>query len=285
MGIIWNEASIPGRHTLCYRMRDANRTAFRREVDVLAAPAEIQTFLRDGYLVRESLLPMEEVERLRAALDETVARDERQETSGGKSFGGVFVRHLADKHPAFLELPNFPPAVSLARALFGLAVTSRGFTARVCYPDDPHQEVEWHFHQRIVLDPLPPLFPLPQTLDTLLYLDDIGDRNGPLCVLPGSHLWTDHDLPNKQWGDKPGQQVLRFPAGSCVLAHGSLWHRALPTQPGGTKRRLLLFGYGPAHVKPSIYGQKPVDGLTTQLLQDPDLPLEMRELLGVAGFM
>jgi hypothetical protein len=106
---------------------------------------------------------MEQVERLRAALDETVAREARPEARGGKAFGGVFIRHLADKHPAFLEMIDFPPVLSVARALFGPSVQLRGFTGRVCCPDDPYQETEWHFHLRLVPDPLPPLFSRPQS--------------------------------------------------------------------------------------------------------------------------
>jgi hypothetical protein len=256
-----------------------------RPVEVLATPEEIRTLVRDGYLVRERLVPMEQVERLRAALDETVARDERLEKGGSRAFGGLFIRHLADKHPLFLEMIDFPPALSVARALFGPSVQLRGFTGRVCCPDVPYQETEWHFHLRLVPDPLPPMFSRPQALDALLYLDDADDRNGPLCVVPGSHHWTDRDLGAKEFEEKPEQVILRLPAGSCVLAHGSLWHRALPTQPGSTIRRLLLFGYSPAHMKPSIYGKKPPDGLTARLLQNPDLDEETRELLGVAGYM
>jgi hypothetical protein len=69
------------------------------------------------------------------------------------------------------------------------------------------------------------------------------------------------------------------------MAHGALWHRSLPTKPGCTIRRLLLFGYGPTWMKPSIYGKKPEDGLTAPLLQSPDLDEETRELLGLSGFM
>lgn len=286
MSVPFNAESIPGRHTCTYRVRDAHRGYPERHVEVLASPDEIMQFVRDGYLVRERLLPLAEIQRLRAALDETVARDKTPEKSGGKAFGGVFVRHLADKHPAFLEMVDFDPVVSVARALFGPAVALRGFTARVCYPDDPHQETEWHFHQRIVPDPLPPLFQQPQVLDCLLYLDDVDDQNGPLCVVPGSHLWQERDLDKETFGEIPGQVTLRLPAGSCVLAHGSLWHRAMPTQPGGTLRRLLLFGYGPAWQKASIYGNKPPDGLTVNLLKNSqELSDEMRELLGVTGYM
>lgn len=283
MPIAYNEDAIPGRHTLTYQIRDTHRGNPTREIDVLATPDEIQTLARDGYLVRRNLLPMDEIERLRAALDETVAHDSRLETGGGKAFGGVFIRHLMDKHPAFLEMLDFAPTLSIARALLGPSVALRGFTARVCRPDDPDQQTEWHFHQRVIPDPVPPLFSRPHTLDVLLYLDDIDDKNGPLCVVPGSHHWTDVDMAANEFGDKSGQVVLRLRAGSAVLAHGSLWHRAMPTQPGGTMRRLLLFGYGPSWLKQSIYGEKPKGGLTEKALQTADE--ETRELLGAAGYM
>lgn len=285
MSVPYNEASIPGRHTIRYRVRDDHKQNPERVVEVLATPEEIQALARDGYLVRERLVPMEHVEVLRAALDETVARDDRLEISSAGRFGGVFLRHLMDKHPAFLEFLDFAPTLSVARAVFGPFVQVRGFTGRVCYPDDPNQETVWHFHQRLVPDPLPPLFMRPQTLDVLLYLDDIDDRNGPLCVLPGSHNRLEEDLSASDFDDKPGQVVLRLPAGSAVICHGALWHRALPTRPGGTIRRLLLYGYGPGWIKHSIYGKKPEDGLTVQLLQRPDLDEETKELLGVAGYM
>jgi ectoine hydroxylase-related dioxygenase (phytanoyl-CoA dioxygenase family) len=285
VSVTFDESSIPGRHTIEYRVRDANKGNPVRRVEVLATPEEIRAFVRDGYLVRERLLPPDEVEKLRSALDQCVATDRYIQRSSSDTFGGTFLRHLADKHPAFFDLIDFPPVVSVARALFGPLVQARGFTACICFPDDPHQEVEWHFHQRLVSDPLPPLFAQPQTLEALLYLDDVDELNGPLGVMPGSHRWHDRDLPAGDVADKPGQVMLRLPAGSCVLVSGSTWHRALPTRPGGTQRRLIILGYGPAWQKPSIYGVRPSGGLIEHHLKDPDLPEEMRELLGVAGYM
>jgi hypothetical protein len=103
MSVPYNEAGIPGRHTLRYRVRDSHKENPVREVEVPATPEEIRMLVRDGCLVRERLVPMEHGERLRAALHETVARDERLATGGGRSFRGVFLRHLMDKHPAFLQ--------------------------------------------------------------------------------------------------------------------------------------------------------------------------------------
>jgi len=283
MSIAFNESAIPGRHTIHYRTRDAHRGFPTRDVEVLATPLEIETLAGAGYLVRERLIPTEEIARLRAALDETVERDNRVERGGGKAFGGIFLRHLMDKHPAFLDFLKFPPTLSVARALFGPAVQLRGFTARICFPEQPDQQTEWHFHQRVIPDPLPPLLAMPHTLDVLLYLDDADGLNGPLQVIPGSHHWLERDLGQNDFDAKPGAITLSLPAGSCVMTHGSLWHRALPTQPGCTIRRLLLFGYGPAWLKSSIYGDKSENGLTEQVLGDADE--ETRELLGLAGYM
>jgi hypothetical protein len=285
MSIAYNESAIPGRHTIHCRVRDYDKGFPDRDVEALATPEEIQAFAKDGYMVRERLLPMSEVERLRDAFDSIIPMDQRPEKGGGRNFGGIFIRHMMDRHPAFLEFLKFPPTLSIARAVFGSYVNLRGFTGRVCFPDDPGQETEWHFHQRVIPDPLPPFFMRPQTIDVLLYLDDITDANGPLQVVPGSHLRIETDLQKNDFEEKPGQVTFTLPAGSAVFAHGSLWHRSLPTQPGCTMRRLLLFGYGPGWMKPSIYGEKPKDGLTFKLLQDPNLDEESKELLGVAGYM
>lgn len=285
MAIPFNGSAIPGRHTISYRIRDSHRGYPVRKVEVLATPEEIQRFVCDGYLVRERLLPPEVIEQCATALDECYARDPHVEKGGGREFGGVFLRHLQDKHPLFLEFLDFPPAVSVARALFGPSVQMRGFTARICFAEQTGQETEWHFHQRVVTDPLPPLLTRAHTMDVLIYLQETNDLNGPLAVVPGSHHWIEKDLDRAVFSDFPNQVVLRLAAGSMVLCHGALWHRAMPTRPGCATRRLLLFGYGPCWLKPSIYGVRPKEGLTARLLEQKDLSEETKELLGVSGYM
>lgn len=244
---------------------------------------EIDAMARDGFLVRERHFAPDHVACLKAALDVIAARERGGQTIDGKDFGGLFLRHLMDKDPAFLELLRFPLGVSLARALLGPQIQLRGLSARISFPDEKNQETEWHFHQRLIPEPVPAFFSRPQTIDCLLYLDETNDANGPVCLMPGSHQWTTSDLERGDTLDKPGQLVLRLPAGSCLFMHGSLWHRALPTRPDGTVRRVLIFGYGPTWMKASIYGEKPKDGLTSALLKDADE--ETRELLGIAGYM
>lgn len=281
--IAFNESAIPGRYPMTYRVRDVEKGFPARTFDVLATRDEIDFLAREGYLIRERLIPMAQVEILRAALDECVARDQHLETMGGRKFGGIFIRYLMDKHPAFLGFLKFQPTLSIARAMFGSMVQLRGFVGRVVYPTSEHSETVWHFHQRLIPDPLPPWLARPQTLDVLLYLDDLTDENGPLCIMPQSHNWLERDQQDNDFRDLPGQKMIKVPAGSVVFCHGSLWHRAMPTRSGFQHRRLLLFGYGPGWMKQAIYGVKPQPALTDELLKDADD--ETRELLGLSGFM
>ncbi len=144
---------------------------------------------------------------------------------------------------------------------------------------------EWHFHQRVVPQPIPEWFMHPQTLDALIYLDAVDDANGPFVVRPGSHRWHDRPGTTHDYGDHADQIVVRLPPGSVIFTHGSLWHRALPTTAAGTVRRLLLFGFGPCWMRRSIYENPPANGLTAKLLARTDLDAPFRELLGEGGYM
>jgi ectoine hydroxylase-related dioxygenase (phytanoyl-CoA dioxygenase family) len=76
--------------------------------------------------------------------------------------------------------------------------------------------------------------------------------------------------------------VLRVPAGSVVILHSNLWHRAMPTIRSTGKRRLLLLTYVPTWMRQAPYGVKPEHGLTDRLLENADD--ETRELLGLGGY-
>lgn len=264
-------------------MRGSEFGRTSRTVDVHATPEEVRYFAEQGFLVRERLFPPEHVARLKAALDEVAAREGGKKLmTGSRNYGGVFLRHLMDKHEAFLELIRFEPVISVVRAVLGPLIAIRGFSARISYPGQPNQETEWHYHHRVLTDPLPPWFMAPQQVDCLMYLDDANEANGRLCVVPGSHRVFDRDLPPESYDDRPDQVALDVPAGSVVFTHGNIWHRATPTTARGTIRRLLIYGFGPSWMKESTYGVKPKDGLLDKLLAETTDPL-IRELLGRGG--
>jgi ectoine hydroxylase-related dioxygenase (phytanoyl-CoA dioxygenase family) len=268
--------------SLSYRIRnDRVDRDPPRQVQVHASREQLQTLVENGFLVRERLIAGEALEELRRACDEIEA-EEAGRSVEGEGFGGLFVRNVLDRHPTFLKMLRFEPTLSVARAVLGPQVQVHASVLRISYPEMQNQRVQWHFHQRVVPDPVPPFFFRPVVLDNLIYLDDITLESGPLVVMPRTHT-RDEDLPQGDHSDKPGQVLVTVPAGSCVTSHSSLWHKAMATQPGSHKRRLLIWGYSPVWMKsidrPSAGAGR---GLSDTLVEGADE--ETRELLGLAGF-
>lgn len=279
---IHTEITTRPQYTIPYRILSQYLATQQRDVEVHATPQEIQQLVNQGYLVRESLFTEEGLACLRSAMDAVEAAERQGKDVTSRRFGGLFIRYLADKHPTFCSMLKFQPTLSVARAVLGPLVQIRGFSARISYPNEPNQETQWHIHQQVISDPLPPFFVHPHGLDCLIYLDELNDANGPLCFLPSSHWNTRYHTPNEDFEDKPGQIVVRAPAGSCVIIHSNLWHRALPTTPAGRKRRLIIMTYTPTWMKQAPYGVRPETGLTADLRQNGDE--EVREILGVGGY-
>jgi ectoine hydroxylase-related dioxygenase (phytanoyl-CoA dioxygenase family) len=263
-------------YTIDYRVHH-NHTP-NRPVEVHATPEQVEALVTDGYLVLERVFQGEVLERLRAAILE-VAECEGHAMRSGREWGGVFLRHLMDKHEAFLELFRLEPCLSLARATLGPQVQVLPLTGRIAWPDADGQATPWHIHQRVVPSPRPAFFSLPHVIDALIYLDDLDTASGPVCVVPGSHHWEDREFPGGPHDPIPGEVALTVPAGSIVMIHGNLWHRGLPTTPGGTIRRLLILPYTHAWVQLPSFGERPMDGLMRPLFDSPDP--ETRELLGI----
>jgi ectoine hydroxylase-related dioxygenase (phytanoyl-CoA dioxygenase family) len=268
--------------TITYRINSHDNPQPLRTIELdSATPENVAEIAKQGFTVREHLVTDTLLEELRTAVDELAeAQGGAAATGTGGNFGGLFIRNLVDKHPTFLKMLHFAPTLSLARAVLGPQIQLHAMVLRVTYPGAPNQETHWHWHQRVIPEPIPPMFSRPQVLDNLIYLDDTDEQTGGLAVLPGSHLWDHTDLPIGDTSEKPGQINLFLPAGSCVTATASLWHRGLPTLPGGRVRRLLIIGYSPTWMKQI---DRPGEGLTRSLLENNPDP-ETSELLGRTGY-
>lgn len=273
-------------NTLSYTVLTGHLEGGRPEhkIEVHATPEELDDFVREGYLLRESLIQGDHLESLRDALDRLVeaewekSRGNRKPTE--RSWGFI-PRHLMDKDPVFLDLLKFPPVLSVCRAMMGPLVRLRGLSARVSFPGEEIQDTPWHQHLRVVSNPIPPWFSQPHCIDALIYLDDLNEDTGAVAVVPGSHAWLDRDPPHKDVDRVEGQVVFEVPAGSVVMVHGNTWHRALPTR--RKKRRMLILSYTPTWLRKSPHGvPAPADGLTADLLEDTDE--ETRILLGHGGY-
>ena len=272
------------RHKISYEVLNRHETLHTStEFEVHATPEELQEFATSGYLVRERLFQGEALTRLQDALDslEAAEWDRHRKNPPKDRSWGIILRHLMDKDSVFLELLKYEPVLSVCRAMMGPLVRLRGLTARISFPGAEVQETNWHQHMRVISKPLPPWFSQPHAIDALIYLDDLDDDTGPVCLMPGSHTWLDRHPDHQVFESIEDEKILRVPAGSVVMIHSNLWHRAMPTL--DKKRRMLILGYTPTWLRKSPHGgPSPTNGLTQELLQNCDE--ESKELLGIGGY-
>jgi hypothetical protein len=237
------------RHLMRYRILDTKRGIPKRAFTVHASPDEIRDLVENGFLIRPKLINASGVNQLRAALSGVLNSEERKGRDPRDGcFGSPYLRHLLDKHDAFLRLFKLQHTLSIAKAVLGPQVKFDEITARVTDLSEYSPSTPWHIHLRVVPDPVPPFFSYPHAVECLLYLDDVDEESGPLCVLPGSHRQLNQTYPPDDVTDKPGQQVLTLKAGDCLMMHPNLWHRAQPSARKLGMRRLVIFGYYPSWV-------------------------------------
>ena len=275
------------RHTVEYKVLNESTKpadAIRHwNVEAHATAEELEFFAESGYLVREELFKGSALTLLRSALDrleEKETRERDRQLANEKSWGYI-PRRLMDKEQVFLDLLKFEPTLSIARAMMGPLLRIRGFSGRIGYPANEYRhETPWHQHLTVISDPLPPWFSRPHCIDCLIYLDDLDEKSGAICVVPGSHNWLDKTAP-QIYEPVPGELQLRVKAGSVVMIHGNLWHRALPTV--SKRRRTLLLSYTPAWLRKSPHkGPKLKNGLVEEYIKDADY--ESRILLGAKEY-
>lgn len=244
-----NLAKPRPRHMVHYRLLDAKQGFPKRRVTVHASPTEIQSLVKDGFLVRRRLLPSFDVKRFRSALsDVLIVERKKQHSNVDGCFGSPYLRHLVDKHKVFVDLFRLQSTLSIARAVLGPQVKFEEVTARVTDLSTHSPSTPWHIHLRVIPEPLPPFFAYPHAIECLLYLDDVDIDSGPICVLPGSHLRLHETYRVDDFEDKPGQEIVLLKAGDCLMIHPNLWHRALPSIRRSGLRRLVIFGYFPSWI-------------------------------------
>ena len=281
-----------GTHRIQYEVLNSHNEAETGRIwdfEVYATVEELQALEEQGYLIRENLFVGKALSDLRDALDRLEEREaeKRDRAMEDKKSWGFIPRYLMDKDEVFLNLLKFEPTLSIARAMMGPLVRLRGLSARISYPGNGRlHQTTWHQHLRVISNPLPPWFSRPHCIDTLIYLDDLNEKTGAVTLMPGSHNWLDREAPRKGTDSETyepieGEVELRVKAGSAVLIHGNLWHRALPTV--SQKRRMLILSYTPTWLRKSPHGgPQPEDGLTQTFLEEADFEAKM--LLGIGGY-
>ena len=225
---------------------------------------QIEDYRRDGYLVIPRLIEGEQLAELRATTDRIVAEargisanDELYDFEPSHSASLPRVRRLKPaifkRHAFFHALARDHKITSLVSQLLGPAVRQHGGklnlkSAGYGSPVEWHQD--WAFYPHTNDD----------VLATGIYLDDCDMNNGPLLVVPGSHLGPtyDHHAGGRFCGAMdPANCDLDFdkavplmgPAGSMTIHHARLVHGSALNR-SNRQRRLLLHEYAAADAWP-----------------------------------
>ena len=240
---------------------------------------QIDHYREHGYLVLEGHLDEVTIAGLRVAIAELIAASRSVAVSNavydigaGHRPGAPKVRRIKHpqlRHPAFDALMRSESLVDPVADLLGGTV--RFDHAKLNFkPPGAMAAVEWHQDWAFY----------PHTNDDLLavgvMVEDCGEDNGPLMVIPGSHKGPvfDHHrdgifigaLDPADLGEARGKAVaLTGPAGSVSIHHVRTVHGSRENT-SASWRPLLLYSYAAADAFP-VYKQLDIEAFDGRILR------------------
>lgn len=204
-------------------------------------------FDSDGYLIFPGLMPEEQRDGIRQALQPHLQglHPGRNDFEG---FRSERVYALLAKSPVFGPLVAHPLVLALCEAVLGPNLLLGACLAIQTHPGETVQPL--HFDDSFYKVPRPrPAY----GVSAFWNIDAFTEDNGPTEIIPGSHRWGEEapfgrrleaafehgaDGGEAPLETHPDLQPALMPAGSLMLAMGTLWHR------GGANRspapRLLI---------------------------------------------
>jgi ectoine hydroxylase-related dioxygenase (phytanoyl-CoA dioxygenase family) len=216
--------------------------------------------LRDGYSIHNDVISVDEVQSLREAV---TALPNREEVRRRRSVYGV--RNLLEICPPIRVLA----AQTTVRQFATAALGQDAFAVRAIFFDkvpDANWSLFWHQDNVIavkerldapgfvgwsqkagVWQVQPPVEILGQMIAVRVHLDDCGEKNGPLRVIPGSHRfgWLDDQL--DEWKSRVAEVVCSVRCGGVVAMCPLTLHASAASESVG-HRRVIHIEYAAAEL-------------------------------------
>lgn len=239
--------------------------------------AQIDSFHRDGYLVVENLLTIDEIAALQADFDGWVAESRSHaeawgETQDGRARFDVELDHRPD-HPSLRRVSS-PTEISAAYCEIALSSRMAQVAAQLIGGSGtrfhhskinsklPHTATQVKWHQDFLFTP----HSNDDVVTALLMVSEVTPENGPLTVIPGSHkgpLWSHWQdgrftgsVDDSVVAEHCGQPTACFgPAGSVCFMHTRLLHASSPNQTE-LPRTLFISVYAAEDALP--FGENPL---------------------------
>ena len=187
-----------------------------KEIQPTMTDREVMEFVARGYVLLDGVVPDDIRERYEALPD----RKLRPLVESQEFIEGVFLN---------------PEVAGAARALLGrdFLVPS---TAHHHLYEAPHEGQTWHS------DGLSETGIGVTHLQCYYYPQEVNVEDGPTMILPGSAFRLVDREAIAHYGDIAGQLSLTVPAGTVVLGHYGIWHKAGPKL-NDRRRGMIKFSY------------------------------------------
>jgi ectoine hydroxylase len=190
----------------------------------------VADYRRDGFAFRAGLLSVTEA---RVLLDETerLLAGERPGDRFLLEKDAVTVRTIVNPHlfsDVFERLISHPTLLAAAQELVGdeVYVFQMGVNNKASFNGDVwfwHQDYPGYHHDDHI--------PTPNMVNTLIFLDEVNNLNGPLMVVPGS---CDHVPERPEVSDKGTSYSFRYAENEMVSELVSAGGIIAPTGPAGS---------------------------------------------------
>ena len=207
-------------------------------------PEQWETFNRDGYILIEDALSLEEVQTYKDRIDEVASR--KPDYQPGDYF---YLENIVEHDPLFTDLIDHPRHVGFAYDIFGELLKLHQ-TQIFLRPPAGTQNNQWHPDgaRAVPYGVFSPQLPLQIKIG--YWLTDLPhEKMGNLVVLPGSHRqqYMDH---YDTHDSVPGEVILTPKAGTLEIMHSSIWHRVEPNE-SDVVRYNIFIAYCPGWLTPA----------------------------------
>jgi ectoine hydroxylase len=145
---------------------------------------QIDVYRRDGFLVLENYFSQEELDILLNELPGIFAEDTaRRVLEHSGVVRSVFASHVTN--PVYRCFSRLRRMIEPARQLLGGEVYVHQFKINAKAALDGDQ---WEWHQDFLYWHKEDHMPSPRALTAVLFMQEVNNFNGPMLVIPGSHL-------------------------------------------------------------------------------------------------
>ena len=181
----------------------------------------LEEFKRIGFTLLPNMLDPDWVQAMRDAFDEIADRVPNPDGSRSE----VFVDVLEHKPDLVLPALQNERLLDFAEMIVGPHVQLESVTYRRTAPQDPDTKPVLGFHRDMFAEfPQDGVYHRPLLFNALSYMQDLDDENGPLRIIPGSHMKAVSLTKEERSQPHPDEVILYPKAGDTAVFHNAMVH-------------------------------------------------------------